>query len=210
MDRPAPTRAESGGCQRGRIGRWIGRTARAGGLTAESPARRTRAESRRRLPESARRPPPRCARALRARGVRGSAGGCERRGRGCGFARSRRMSRTQERRRGGAGADTPRRLACGGAGARGAWWRRWNSGVRAGKAGAAALSALPLQRHVDSSSRAGRHGVARVMRPDSSSRCGVADGAVESEWISSDVRSARGCQDWLATGRSRQHDVVLA
>ena len=34
-----------------------------------------------------RRPPPRCARALR--GVSGSAGGCGRRGRGCGFARSR-------------------------------------------------------------------------------------------------------------------------
>lgn len=80
-----------------------------------------------------RRPPPRCARALR--GVSGSAGGCGRRGRGCGFARSRwaggagprgaggsrspvdephsgaRLRAPAWRDGGGAGAGTPRRLA---------------------------------------------------------------------------------------------------
>ena len=84
-------------------------------------------------------------------------------GRGGGPAARARRWRSRTQKRGGAGADTvtPRRLARerahgGGAG-----------GVRAGGAGAAALSALPLQRHVDSSLRASRDlrpGVARDSR----------------------------------------------
>ena len=62
-------------------------------------------------------------------------------------------------------------------------WRCWWAQVGFGREKRARL-----QRHVDSSWRAGRPGVARVMRPDSESRCGVTESTPMAWWISSAVQ----------------------